>query len=448
MNLKPGENPSMPCTPFRISALALVLLLLSGCGGSAGGSGGSGGGNGGGGGTPTTVTFTITGATPTAVATQIGSGQFTAATLTSGKLTLSLPSGTANFAVAFVCPPYSSAYTGVPLQTIENVYEASTLDGTSFSYGCPESLPTVTTGTLTGTVDASAIPGASTLYLFAQGASQRDEVEIVSASPFSLAVPAGTDRVLVLAVAETMSNFDQVPVAARNFNGVAVPGALNDGNTVVLGAADEVTQEAITYSGVPSGFNTPATTVTYLMAGQVGGGVPILADSAVGQYPALPAGAMQSGDYYSFTTILTNPAGSQMAVFQNSTTGGPLSVAFPAAWSYAGPTPAALPAFDLAYSGFSGNTGVIDSAILTWPLTGATQSVLQVFATGDYLNGSTTLAVPNFSSLTGFLAPPASATQVSWVATIDQGSYPSFQQPIPANSTTTTVSNSGTYTVP
>jgi hypothetical protein len=274
MNLKPGENPSMPCTPFRISALALVLLLLSGCGGSAGGSGGSGGGsgggNGGGGGTPTTVTFTITGATPTAVATQIGSGQFTAATLTSGKLTLSLPSGTANFAVAYVCPPYSSAYTGVPLQTIENVYEASTLDGTSFSYGCPESLPTSTTGTLTGTVDDSAIPGASTLYLFAQGASQRDEVEIVSASPFSLAVPTGTDRVLVLAVAETMSNGNQVAVAARNFNGVAVPGALNDGNTVVLGAADEVTQEAITYSGVPSGFNIPATTVTYLMAGQVG----------------------------------------------------------------------------------------------------------------------------------------------------------------------------------
>jgi hypothetical protein len=157
---------------------------------------------------------------------------------------------------------------------------------------------------------------------------------------------------------------------------------------------------------------------------------------------------MQSGDYYSFTTILTNLAGNQMAVFQNSTTGGPLSVAFPAAWSYAGPTPAALPAFDLAYSGFSGNTGVIDSAILTWPLTGATQSVLQVFATGDYLNGSTTLTVPNFSSLTGFLAAPASATQVSWVATIDQGSYPSFQQPIPANSTTTTVSNMGTYTVP
>jgi len=269
----------------------------------------------------------------------------------------------------------------------------------------------------------------------------------VNASPFSLAVPAGTDRVLVLGLDETVSNGNEVAVAARNFSAQEVPGALNGGNTVVLGAADEVTEEAITYSGLPSGFNNPVTTATYLLDGQLEGGVAILADAASGQYPALPAGAMQSGDYYSFTTVLTNAAGSQVAVFQNSTTGGPLSIAFPAAWTYAGPTPAALPAFDLAYSGFSGNTGVIDSAMITWPLTGATQSIFEVYATGNFLNGSTSLTFPDLSSLTGFLAPPASATQVSWQATIDQGSYPSLQ-PIPANATTTTVSNSGTYTVP
>jgi hypothetical protein len=120
---------------------------------------------------------------------------------------------------------------------------------------------------------------------------------------------------------------------------------------------------------------------------------------------------------------------------------------FQADWIYAGPTAAALPVFDLAYSGFSGNAGVIDSASIPWPLTGATQSIFQAFATGNFMNGSTSLAFPDFSSMTGFLAPPASATQVSWEATVDQGSYPSLQS-IPANAMTRTVFDSGTYTVP
>jgi hypothetical protein len=76
----------------RLSLLASVLVVVAGCGGSGGNTGGGGGGQ-----APTLVTFTISGSTPTAVATQVGSGAFTAATLTSGKMTLSLPDGTTNF---------------------------------------------------------------------------------------------------------------------------------------------------------------------------------------------------------------------------------------------------------------------------------------------------------------------------------------------------------------
>ena len=51
-----------------------------------------------------TVTYTFTGASPTAVATQIGTGSYTQASLQANKLTLSIPSGTSNYSVAFLCP--------------------------------------------------------------------------------------------------------------------------------------------------------------------------------------------------------------------------------------------------------------------------------------------------------------------------------------------------------
>ena len=140
---------------LRFSAIGGVFILLAGCGSGSGNT--TGGGVGGGGGNnPTTVTFTVTGGTPTAVATQIGSGAFTSATLSGGSLTLSVPSGTTNFAVAFVCPPLTS-YT--PPETEQYVYEASTLDGTSFSEWCLGGSSNEATGTLTGAVDASRSPG-------------------------------------------------------------------------------------------------------------------------------------------------------------------------------------------------------------------------------------------------------------------------------------------------
>jgi hypothetical protein len=123
---------------LRFSAIGGVFILLAGCGSGSGNTTGGGGG-GGGGNNPTTVTFTVTGGT-----------------LSGGSLTLSVPSGTTNFAVAFVCPPLTS-YT--PPETEQYVYEASTLDGTSFSEWCLGGSSNEATGTLTGAVDASRSPG-------------------------------------------------------------------------------------------------------------------------------------------------------------------------------------------------------------------------------------------------------------------------------------------------
>jgi hypothetical protein len=130
----------------------MICAMFWGCGGS-GSQGGSGTG-GSGSGSPTAVTLTFYEGTPTAVAAKIGSGSFSLQTISSGKLTLSIPSGTTTFAVAYVCTAQS-------FPTYEDVFEASTADGTSFTVPCPAPLPSTPMGTLTGNVDISGIPGAN-----------------------------------------------------------------------------------------------------------------------------------------------------------------------------------------------------------------------------------------------------------------------------------------------
>ncbi|MGA9069212.1 MAG: hypothetical protein WB424_03085, partial [Terracidiphilus sp.] len=111
------------------SLLGAVIVLLSGCGGSSNGGGGCAtpascpctncGGN------STTVTYTFSGSTATAVATKIGSGAWTQASLESNTLSLSIPNGTTDYSVAYVCQQFD-----------ERIYLASTLDGTSIPVSC------------------------------------------------------------------------------------------------------------------------------------------------------------------------------------------------------------------------------------------------------------------------------------------------------------------------
>ena len=56
---------------FGLSFVAMVLVSLTGCGGNSGGAGSSGGG--GGAGSPTVVTLSFSGGTPSAIAAKIGS---------------------------------------------------------------------------------------------------------------------------------------------------------------------------------------------------------------------------------------------------------------------------------------------------------------------------------------------------------------------------------------
>lgn len=437
----------------RLCVLAAlpVAVLLAGCGGGAS-SGGNGGGTGGGGNSnPTTVTFTFQGALPAAVAAKIGSGSFTAQTVSSGTLTLSIPSGTTTLAVVYLCPAYTE--TAGPSQfqiNQEVVNEVSTADGTQFYGSCPQAPATGQTGTLTASVDASAVPGVSILDLDAvNGSNTAAELAATATASFSFAAPAGTDRVELFAFNQQITPEEGflTLVAAKDFSGQAVPGALNGGSTVALGAADEVTAEPITYANVPSGYSAPTTEVTFNVNGSHG---VIIEDAASNSYPALPVSAVESGDTYLLMAHANDSSNiaNEVMCEQTTSSAGPASFTFPTPWTYAGPTAAALPTFTFAYTGFSGSAAITDVASLFWSPSSTMQDAFVVTASTNYLSGSTSLAMPDLSGVAGFLPAPVSGTSVSWGASVNQGIPGVAQASLSPNETSSTVTTGGRFTVP
>ncbi len=370
-------------------------------------------------------------------------GAFAAKTLSDNTLTLSIPSGTSNYAVAYLCP---ALVTGQSSSQFEYVWQASIVDGTSLTFACA-SQPSQTP-TLSGSLNASAIPGIESFQINAQnGTSFGDGGGGVSSGPtanFNVPAPAGNDRVLVLANANQANG----PVAAKNFDNQTVPGILNGGNTVVFGTADVTTPEPITYNNVPSGFTSPSTYVSLGMGGTTL--VYNYASDATTQYLALPASAIEKGDVYFFDASAASANIPTAVNTETISSGGPVSFTFPAPWSYSGPTPAALSSFIMGYTGFSGQANVAQNAWIFWSSgsggSTATENI-QMEATGSYQSGSTTLAIPDLSGVAGFLAPPTSGTRVEWIVWMLQQSWGLTSQ-VPPNGTSSEVTNSGLYTVP
>ena len=412
----------------KVSLLAIVPLLLAGCGGSTGGNGGGGGGN------PTTITFTFSDSTPAVVATSIGSASFTRQAVNGKTLTLSVPSGTSNFAVAYLCNTPSSA--------LENIFEANTADGSSFTLLCVGSASTGQTDVLTGSMDASAIPGATSVYIAAAAANSSSFVSAGVGGSFSVKVSSGNDRIEALAYSGNGTPLNLL--AARNFSAQAVPGILNNGNSVVFGAADATTSQPLSYTNLPSGYSTPITTAYLSSSGTLT--FPVTAPAAT-EYSVLPSASVESGDYYWFLSSASNSAHPQEMVLSETSVAspGPVSIAFPPPWSYAGPVPAALPTFDMSYNGFTGTKGIYDTAFLGWNV-GNSYSTITLVASANYQNGSTRLALPDLSGTSGFIAP-VSGTSVLWGAVIQQwgsGVLDSAHN----SGNVLGVENTGYYTVP
>lgn len=434
----------------RLGVVALVAGAVAGCGGGASSGSGGGGTGGGGGGNPTTVTVNFVGVPPTVVATKVGSGAFQSVT-PAASISLTLPSGTTKFAVAYVCPATTlNIGLGQESMTVQQVVEATTTDGTSFTRKCSLTDWTGTTGTLAFGVDASAINGASEISVQAENSQYYAQAPYgLVASNATLAAPVGTDRVDILAWSTTGSGFQYLltTYAAKTLTGQSVPGSLNGGNTVVLGAEDLVTMQPITFNGTPSGFSGPFVTVDYLPTGEAAS--LLLTYGAASEYPGLPAGVTQGGGSYDVQAEAIDASNGTAAVtvLQRFSSAGPVTVNFPPVWTYAGPSAAALPTFNFNYTGFAGKSGVSQTGEIGWLTGQSTEMSYFVESSASFQGSSASMTMPNLANLPGFLAAPASGTSVFWVAAVSQSDTGSLQ-PVSGNMTESTATAEGSFTVP
>lgn len=389
-------------------------------------------------GSPTLVAYTFNGnSIPAAVATQIGSGAYTQATLTSNRLTVSIPADQTHYSVAYLCAPTTQG-----LFTIhEYIKQATLLDGTKFSETCAQS--PVQGGSARVQVDASAIPSAGEINVgFGSGCSVCDTFD----GDASLAL--GTYDVPI--TVDGNQGPYSPPLAVRILRNQMIPGSLNGGEPVVFQATDETVSQPITYTHVPDGYSLVSRTVVYNTAGGASVGLELNnSGPQLTQYLAMPSNTYQSGDYYDFLVFASATTGGATVSIENLTSSaGPQSFNFPLPWSYAGPLAATLPIFDFRYSGFSGMSDISYQAGISWSLggpDGLDTGQISISATDNYQSGSTELSIPDLSSLTGFVATPTSGAAVLWSAGVYQGDT-SLNRP--AGGTIKGVYNSGSYTEP
>ena len=148
--------------------------------------------------------------------------------------------------------------------TNEYVYQASTKDGTSFSWYCDDDGANETSGAATLQVDASAITGG-VYVVVADGVGDNYK-------GFDQAWSSGTLNLSGQLITGTYDVF--VTVVDANYNILAVkilcdqtiPGTLNGGNSLVFGTSDETTTQMLTVNNLPSGFSASDTFISYSTA--------------------------------------------------------------------------------------------------------------------------------------------------------------------------------------
>jgi hypothetical protein len=346
------------------------------------------------------------------------------------------------------------------------VIEESISDATSYNLWCPSAAAAVTTGTLTLSVDASAFSETTEnywTYLVADADSASSFEEGVPpsmvSSNFALTAPSGSDRVdlIVQAITDVPGTAYESLVAIKSFTGVAVPGTLNGGNTVEFTSADAAVMEPITYKNLPADYNPPTSNVLIWPSGD--NYFIVSNQGATTAYPALPASIAAAGDTYSLSASSYSLVGSgappgilELVTAESTFQGeGPATVTFPAPWTYAGPTPAALPELDLAYSGFSGQNDVVETGSLNWylPSNPDTSYNYALVASSSYLSGTATLQFPDLTQISGFIPNPVSGAELNWQGGVCQGGT-AFGQTTASFSigTESCVSAAASYTVP
>ena len=415
-------------TTRRMLSLFLISTLAA-CGGGGSSSGGGGVTPGG-----TTITVTLVGATPTAVAVATGAtGSFMPITL-SGSTTFGVvvPSGTTTYRVAVACPPLLVMGTLVQ----ETVYEAAISDGTAFTVEPCYQFPSGS-ATITGAFDVSAIPGATQAWIVAANGSTTVNA---TTGTFSFTTTSGANDVAVEA-----RDASSKLLAVKIVRAQTAPGAVNGGASVALTAADQLVATASIINGIPAGYNpVPALNVTFITANGTRLNLPSTSPS---QYMAIASADVLATDSYQINSNDANGTGSLIGQTVYGS-GGPITITLPAPIAYAGPTAAAWPSFALSYSGYTGLAAINYLGQISWPTNPTTQDELSVYATPAFLGSTTTVVMPDLSSLVGFFNHPASGTTITWLVEINGGTFQSWVPVAPATGVTNFAQLRGTYTEP
>lgn len=347
---------------------------------------------------PTQVTLTVSGSTPTAAGSQVDGGSWTSLALSGSTATFTVPKPTSNYAVAVLCPVSPSSN---PNQS-EVVIEANVGDIASPTIYCPPE----TTVTMTVNYDLTAVAGAQEAAI----AIGRDVSPITSGAN-GLAtlsnVVAGTQDVGVVAYGAAPTS---APLGIEILRGLNVSGSTL--SVPPMSTSDEALAATIGVSGVSTGY-TSFLFAQYVTAG--GAIIPVNGNGAA-SYGLIASGNAASGDFYSVqATAIDASKYHFVEALESSTNPQNLTLTLPAPFIYSGPSPAAYPSFNATYNGFtgSGKTGWI--AAINWvDAPSATIRGVFVYATSAFL-GSSSVTIPNLSSLNAFLPGPPSNTPLGWV---------------------------------
>lgn len=223
---------------FVLITSVLSAFLLTGCGGSSNNTTTTPSDNS----AAETVTISFSGGNlPAVAALQVGTGTFTTVPIQNNQLVLNLPAGVSNYAVAYVCSTASNQ---------EFVIEATKQDDSSFNETCPNPPG----ASLTANVDASQITGVTLIEVSGRD-GESGGIDDPTITSFPVGLPLGTNDVGV--IANDTSGQDSV-LAVRILRSQTVPGLINGGAPVVLGAADLITAKETHYSERRSGWFYPS----------------------------------------------------------------------------------------------------------------------------------------------------------------------------------------------
>ncbi len=388
------------------------------------------------------VTFSNQGPMPMAAAMQIGTGNWTSASVQNGQLSIPLPAGTQQFAFAYVCPAYTvgQIVLGPQVQKeTESIDEFTLQDGTAFTVSCPAG-PNSASSANAVTLQADATAIAGTFSIDALGplggqTSPGNKTAVVAD------LQTGTNDIALLAL-DSFGN----PLAVKILRNQTYPGTINGGNPVVFAASDATSTQTISFANIPSGTGPdsyPSGLGNYITAN--GTQFPIYDTDAnmptpTSSYTVVPASEAQAGDTYSISVQDTLQGNSSMGPTQlpqvksaiTMTSAQPVTLEFPDLLPSTDVTNVtALPSFPLYGAGYSNSWFTYYKGNVSWGVSSPNDSVsttcsTQAVASSSYQNGNTTLAIPDISSIPGFFTKATGNATLVWNASVSSSPHPQY----------------------